>query len=67
MMKRAVLNETVLLGYGHGEFFIEFLYTAINKNYLIKEIPYKQRKDDDDNTNTSPNLLRFFILGFLLG
>lgn len=64
MMKRAVLNETVLLGYGHGEFFIEFLYTAINKNYLIKEIPYKQRKDDDDNTNTSPNLLRFFILGF---
>ena len=65
MMKRVVLNETILLGYGHGEFFIEFLYSALKKDYKIKELPYKQKKDDDEeNTNTSPNLLRFFMLGF---
>ena len=65
VMKRSVLNETVLLGYGHGDFFIEFLYSVIKKKFKIKEIPYKQKKDDDENnTNTSPNLIKFFILGF---
>jgi len=65
VMKRSVLNETVLLGYGHGDFFIEFLYSAIKKELIIKEIPYIQKKDDDvSNTNTSPNILRFFTLGF---
>ena len=65
IMKRSVLNETTLLGYGHGDFFIEFLYSVIKKNFSIKEIPYSQKKDDEDsNTNTSPNLLRFFVLGF---
>ena len=65
IMKRSVLNETVLLGYGHGDFFIEFLYSAIKKELIIKEIPYIQKKDDDvSNTNTSPNILRFFTLGF---
>tara|TARA_X000001036_G_C20586256_1_gene768852 strand:+ start:200 stop:901 length:702 start_codon:yes stop_codon:yes gene_type:complete len=65
IMKRNVLNETTILGYGHGDFFIEFLYSVIKKNFLIKEIPYQQKKDDEDgNTTTSPNLFRFFILGF---
>ncbi len=65
IMKRTVLNETSLLGYGHGDFFIEFLFNVINKDFLIKEIPYKQRVDDEeDSTKTSPNLLKFFILGF---
>ena len=64
-MKRSVLNETNLLGYGHGDFFVEFLYDVIRKGFRIKEVPYKQKKDDDDeNSTTSPNLLRFFILGF---
>lgn len=65
IMKRKVLNETAILGYGHGDFFIEFLFSAIKKGYLIKEIPYVQKKDEEDgNTTTSPNLVRFFILGF---
>ena len=66
IMKRKILNETSILGYGHGDFFIEFLFSVIKKGFTIKEIPYEQRKDDDDgNTTTSPNLLRFFTLGFL--
>jgi dolichol-phosphate mannosyltransferase len=65
IMKRSILNEAVLLGYGHGDFFIEFLYSVIKKNFIVKEMPYTQKKDDDDvDSNTSPNLARFFILGF---
>ena len=65
IMKKNVLNETSILGYGHGDFFVEFLYSAIKKNFAIKEIPYTQKKDDEgSNTSTSPNLFRFFILGF---
>jgi dolichol-phosphate mannosyltransferase len=65
IMKRSILNEAVLLGYGHGDFFIEFLYSVIKKNFVVKEMPYKQKKDDDDvDSNTSPNLARFFVLGF---
>jgi len=65
IMKRSTLNETVLLGYGHGDFFIEFLYSVVQKKLSIKEIPYKQKKDHaESSSNTAPNLARFFILGF---
>ena len=62
-MKRKILNETSILGYGHGDFFIEFLYLVIKRGFTIKEIPYTQKDEDDGNTTTS-NLLRF-TLGFL--
>ena len=66
IMKRKVLDETTVLGYGHGDFFVEFLYSVVKKGFLIKEIPYTQKKDvDEGNTKTSPNLVRFFYLGFL--
>jgi len=65
IMKKDILNETTILGYGHGDFFVEFLYSVIKKKFTIKEIPYIQKKDDDgSNTTTSPNLFRFFLLGF---
>jgi len=65
IMKRKVLNETTLLGYGHGDFFIEFLYLVNKASFKIKEIAYTQKKDDiEGNTNTSPNLIKFFVLGF---
>jgi glycosyltransferase involved in cell wall biosynthesis len=65
IMKRTVLNEATILGYGHGDFFVEFLHNVIKKKLSIKEIPYKQKKDDEEgNTTTSPNLIRFFMLGF---
>ena len=63
-MKRQVLNETTFMPNGHGEFFIEFLFDVYKKNYKIKEIPYIQEKDDTSNSKSSPNLFRFFFLGF---
>ena len=64
LMKRRVLDEVTFLGYGHGEFFLEFLYNVHQKGFKVKEIPYIQKRDDDiPNSTTAPNLIRFFYLG----
>jgi len=66
LMKREVMDEVTFLGYGHGEFFLEFLYNAHKKNFKIKEIPYVQKKDEDiNNSKSAPNLIKFFYLGSL--
>ncbi len=66
LMKRQIINEVTFLGYGHGEFFIEFLYKVHKKGFKIKEIPYVQKKDQDlTNSKSAPNLVKFFYLGFI--
>ena len=66
LMKRRVLDEVTFLGYGHGEFFLEFLYNAYNKGFKIKEIPYVQKKDKDlKDSKSAPNLIKFFYYGFM--
>ncbi len=66
LMKRKILDEVTFLGYGHGEFFLEFLYNVHQKGFKVKEIPYIQKKDEDiSNSKSSPNLVKFFYLGFL--
>jgi len=66
LMKRQVIDEVTFLGYGHGDFFIEFLYNAHKKKFKIKEIPFVQKKDDDlGESKSSPNLVKFFYLGFM--
>ena len=53
-----------ILGYGHGEFFFEFLYNAdYKKGYKIKEIPHLQKRDQNaQDSKSAPNLIRFFIM-----
>ena len=66
LMKRKILDEVTFLGYGHGEFFLEFLYNVYQKGFKIKEIPYVQKKDGDlADSKSSPNLIKFFYLGLL--
>jgi len=66
IMKRKVLDEVTFLGYGHGDFFLEFLYNMHQKEFKIKEIPYIQKKDDEiSNSKSAPNLIKFSWLGFL--
>ena len=58
------MDEVTFLGYGHGEFFIEFLYNAHKKGFKIKEIPHIQEKDDDqENSKSAPSLLKFIYHG----
>ena len=63
-MKRSVLNEVIPISYGHGEFFIEFLYKAKRKGIKILEIPFIQPPDKEGITKTAPNIFRFIYLGF---
>ena len=64
LMKRKVMDEVTFLGYGHGEFFMEFLYNAHKKGFKIKEIPHIQKKDEDlENSKSAPNLLKFLYYG----
>ena len=65
LMNKKVLNELTFLGYGHGEFFIEFIHNANKKGFNIKEIPFVQGKDRDINASkTAGNIISFFYLGF---
>ena len=64
VMKRSVLNEIVPISYGHGEFFIEFLYKAKKKGVKILEIPFTQPADREGISKTAPNLFRFIYLSF---
>ena len=59
VMRRSVLNEVVPIGYGHGEFFIEFLYKAKQKGIKILEVPFTQPRDKEGITKTSPNIFKF--------
>ena len=64
LMKREVMNEVTFLGYGHGEFFVEFLYNAHKKNFIIKEIPHVQKKDQSsEESKSATNLIKFFYYG----
>jgi dolichol-phosphate mannosyltransferase len=66
LMKRKILDEVTFLGYGHGEFFLEFLYNAHKKGFKIKEIPYVQDKDEAlGNSKSASSIIKFFYLGFM--
>ena len=66
LMKRIILDEVTFLGYGHGEFFLEFLYNVHQKDFKVKEIPYIQKMDEKLSISKSyPNILTFFYLGII--
>ena len=64
VMNRSVLNEVVPISYGHGEFFIEFLYKAKQKDIKILEIPFTQPPDKEGMSKTASNISRFIYLSF---
>lgn len=60
LMKRKILDEVSIIGYGHGDFFIEFLYNIEKKGFKIKELPYIQKKDVlPINSKSAPNIFKF--------
>jgi len=63
LMHRKVLKYGVPIAYGHGEFFIEFLYKAKKTGYKIVELPYIQPPDIEGMSKTASGVLRFIKLG----
>jgi dolichol-phosphate mannosyltransferase len=64
VMKRSVLETVVPIAYGHGEFFIEFIYRAFKKGNKIIEIPISQPPDKESISKTTSSVLRFCSIGF---
>ena len=62
LMHRDVLKSGVPIAYGHGEFFIEFLYKIKRNGMKIYELPYIQ-PPDAEGSKTASSILRFFTLG----
>ena len=62
-IKKEVLINVSPICYGHGEYFIEFIYKASKLNYNIVELPYQQPADIEGISKTTGSLFRFFILG----
>ena len=62
IMKRSVLKYGVPVAYGHGEFFIEFLYKIKKNGVKICELPYVQ-PPDAAGSKTASSFIRFFTLG----
>jgi dolichol-phosphate mannosyltransferase len=66
LLKKDILKEIVPLGYGHGEFFVEFILNIYQKSFKIKEIPYIQQMEDlNVKSKTFPNLYHFFKLSLV--
>ena len=63
LMRKEVLNYGVPIAYGHGEFFIEFLYKIKQNGVKICEIPYVQ-PPDEEGSKTASSLIKFFTLGW---
>ena len=62
LMKKEVLKNGIPIAYGHGEFFIEFLYKIKKNGTKICELPYVQ-PPDLEGSKTASSYLRFFSLG----
>jgi len=62
LMRREVLKHGVPIAYGHGEFFIEFLYKIKKNGVNFCEIPYIQ-PPDTEGSKTASSIIRFFSLG----
>ena len=63
LMNRKNLKSAVPICYGHGEFFIEFLYRLKKQGVKIKEIPYTHPPDYEGMSKTASNIFRFIKLG----
>jgi dolichol-phosphate mannosyltransferase len=63
LMHKKNLINAVPICYGHGEFFIEFLYKLKKNGSKISEIPYVHPPDHEGMSKTATNIIRFIKLG----
>ena len=64
VMKKYVLLTAIPNCFGHGEFFVEFIYKAHKRGVKIYELPFIQPSDLEKRSKTASSLLHFIHLGF---
>ena len=63
VMNKTIFKKILPIPYGHGEYFIEFLYQAKKNGCKIIELPYEQPADLEGMSKTASSLLRFLRVG----
>ena len=63
VMKRDVLLTAIPNCFGHGEFFVEFIYKVHKRGVKIYELPFIQPPDLEKRSKTASSLLHFIHLG----
>ena len=63
LMKRDVLLSAVPIAYGHGEFFVEFIYKLHKAGHKIIELPYNHPPDESGMSKTASSIFRFSYYG----
>ena len=63
VMNRDVLLTAIPNCFGHGEFFVEFIYKAHKRGVKIYELPFIQPPDLEKRSKTASSLLHFIHLG----
>ena len=64
VMKRDVLLMAIPNCFGHGEFFVEFIYKAHKRGVKIYELPFVQPPDLEKRSKTASSLFHFIHLRF---
>ena len=64
VIERNVLLIAIPNCFGHGEFFVEFIYKVLKRDAKICEIPFVYQGDLVKRSKTAPNLFHFIHLGF---
>ena len=64
VMERDVLLMAIPNYFGHGEFFVEFIYKALKRDAKMCEIPFVHHADLVKRSKTASNLFHFIHLGF---
>ena len=64
VIKRDILLMAIPNCFGHGKFFVEFIYRALKRDAKICGIPFVHQADLVKRSKTAPNLFHFIHLGF---
>ena len=62
-IKKDFLINVSPICYGHGEYFIEFIYKAKKSGYKVIELPYMQPADLEGLSKTASSFFRFWKIG----
>ena len=63
LMNRYVLDYVLPINYGHGEYFIHFIYKCYLNNLKIKFSPVVYKAENNNNSKTFKSYYIFFKLG----
>jgi len=63
-VRRTVFDDVMIIPYGFGDFFIEFVYGCLKKDFKVHEMPFTQYTREGGTSKSFPDMKGFLWLGF---